>query len=357
MIGLFKPFFPILYQGSSWFVWKRAARRGSGRSAYFEEWYFKHTTSATRSNGRARRALSFTAGIWRAPSGGMDDDGAFVQLLDGDSGEMRLFSFPATDFRAIDEPFELRIGRNRFSLSGLKVDLEDHYGSVRAELSYGGVTPPRRGFSWPGAREPYSFVPILDQSHGIASLDHRVDGCIEICEGAAGAFKKKLDLNGGRGYIEKDWGRSRPRSWVRVQCNAFDAANGPVSFFFSLARVPWLGSWFNGFIAILLVDGREYRFSSNSGSRIDLLSFEGSTVSALLTDRAWKLELTVRRSSEGSFVPPPDGAISRRVSGSADSWVRVVLKRRHGADDVPVFDASSPAAGVDVVGDMGALRP
>jgi len=301
--------------------------------------------------------VSFIPGISRAPAGSPDGDRAFVQMLDGATGATRFFPFPAGEFSATDEPFEVRVGRNRFSLSGLSVDLEDDEGGVRAELEYGEATPPHQPFSWPGVMGPYSFVPFMECYHGIASLDHRVDGYVETSGGEKGAAGKKLRFDDGRGYIEKDWGRSMPRSWLWVQCNTFAAALGPVSFFLSLARIPWLGGWFNGFISILLVGGKEYRFASYTGARVELLSFEGSTVSAMLADRSWKLELTVRRSHEGSLAAPVDGAMSRRISESADSWVRVALKRRHGADDVPVFDAYSPAAGVEVVGDVDSLRP
>ena len=349
MTKLFKPLFPILYQGSS--------RRASGRSGYFEGWYFKQTTNASTSAGNVNRAVSFIPGISRASAGSRDGDGAFVQMIDGASGTTRFFPFSAGEFSASDDPFEVRVGRNRFSLSGLSVDLEDESGRVRAELEYGGTTPPSQPFPWPGVMGPYSFAPFMECYHGIASLDHRVDGYVEIGGGVQGAATTMIGFDDGRGYIEKDWGRSMPRSWLWVQCNTFDAAIGPASFFLSLARVPWLGGWFNGFISILLVGGKEYRFASYTGARVELLTFDGSTVSAMLADRSWKLELTVRRSHEGSLAAPMDGAMNRRISESADSWVRVALKRRHGAADVPVFDAYSPAAEVEVVGDVDSLRP
>ena len=40
--------------------------------------------------------------------------------------------------------------------------------------------------------------------HGIVSMDHTVNGLIEI-------NNEKIDFSEGRGYIEKDWGRSFPQ--------------------------------------------------------------------------------------------------------------------------------------------------
>ncbi|WP_243392439.1 MULTISPECIES: tocopherol cyclase family protein [unclassified Mesotoga] len=31
-----------------------------------------------------------------------------------------------------------------------------------------------------------------------------------------------IDLTGGKGYIEKDWGRSLPDAWIWMQSNNFD---------------------------------------------------------------------------------------------------------------------------------------
>ncbi len=51
-----------------------------------------------------------------------------------------------------------------------------------------------------------------------------------------------MDLTGGRGYIEKDWGTSFPSAWIWMQCNTFDTPD--TSFMLSYARIPWMGSHF-----------------------------------------------------------------------------------------------------------------
>ncbi len=277
-------------------------------------------------------------------------------MIDGATGRTRFFPFPVEEFSAQDKPFEVRIGRNRFSLSGLSVNLEDEEGAVTAELRYGTTTALSRLSPWPGIMGPYSFVPFMECYHGLTSLDHRVDGFITTRGKGSEAADQTLQFVDGRGYIEKDWGRSMPSSWVWIQSNAFDVSLGPVSFFFSLARIPWLGSWFNGFLAVLYLDGQEHRFASYTGASVELLSFDGSTVSILVVDKNKKLEVTVRRNHEGSLAAPVNGAMDRRISESADSWVRVVLKQRHGRVDLPIFDAASSASGVEVVGDLSSLQ-
>lgn len=344
MMKVSRMFHPTLYQGAN------------KRNGYFEGWYFKQTSRASSVSGRGARAVSFIPGISRAKAGSTVVDHAFVQMIDGATGMTRFFPFAVEDFSVQDQPFRVTVGANHFSLTGLSVDLEDSEGVIKAELEYGPITALSRHSPWPGIMGPYSFVPFMECYHGLVSMDHRVDGFITMRGTVAGAMEQSIKFSEGRGYIEKDWGRSMPSSWVWVQSNTFDCAVGPASFFFSLARIPWLGYWFNGFLAVLYAGGVEYRFASYTGATVELLSFEGSTVNILLVDRTKKLEVSIRRNHEGSLAAPVNGAMERRISESADSWVRVVLKQRHGGSDLPIFDAVSAASGVELVGDVSSLK-
>jgi hypothetical protein len=90
---------------------------------------------------------------------------------------------------------------------------------------------------------------------------------------------------------------------------------------------------------------------------MELLEVSGKFIRILIADSKTKLEVQVIRNSEGFLAAPVDGAMDRRIAESADSSVRVVLKRRHGSADIPLFDSSSAASGVEVVGDTSSLMP
>ena len=336
-----KPFHPVLYQGALKI------------KEYFEGWYFKQTTKTSGASNGAARTISFIPGISRSSGG----DKAFVQMIDGATGLTKFFQFPVEEFHASDSPFEVRVAGNRFSLTGLSVALADSEGSVEAELSYGPVTRIKSSPLWPGIMGPYSFVPFMECYHGVASLDHAVNGYVSIQNETKGQTNGRISFDGARGYIEKDWGRSMPASWIWIQSNTFDKVTVPASFFFSLARIPWLGGHFNGFLAILYAGGVEYRFATYTGARLELLEVSGQSVRILLSGARNKLEVLVRRSHEGSLAAPVKGAMDRRIAESADSYTRVILKTRHGEADLPVFDSASTASGVEIVGDIDSLRP
>lgn len=349
MFQLTRLFLPVLYQGAS------------KRLRYFEAWYYKQATCTSIAGAKASRAIAFIPGISRSAFGSPEKDISFVQMIDGDTGNTRFFSFPVDAFWAKDSPFELHVGDNRFSIDSLSVKLEDEHGRVEASLSYGPITSPKRSLAWPGVMGPYTFMPFMECYHGVVSLDHSVDGYVRMSgpgpEGLPEESIETITFDAGRGYIEKDWGRSMPQSWIWVQTNMFPAALGRVSLFFSLARIPWRGISFNGFICILYVNGIEYRYASYTGAKVELLEFDGADIRILVVDKSTKLELMIKRNHEGPLAAPVNEAMSRRISESADSWVRIILKDRHGPDDVLILDAVSPASGVELVGDIDSLKP
>ncbi len=97
----------------------------------------------------------------------------------------------------------------------------------------------------------------------------------------------------------------------------------------------------------------EYRFATYTGAQLQLLEASGQSVRILVRGARHKLEVLVRRNREGSLAAPVKGAMDRRISESADSYVRVILKSRYGDDSD--FDCASTASGVEIVGDVKTL--
>jgi hypothetical protein len=93
----------------------------------------------------------------------------------------------------------------------------------------------------------------------VVSLDHVIEGALDI-DG------RTIDFTGGRGYTEKDWGRSFPSSWIWLQSNHFSTPGS--SFTASVAIIPWIGRSFPGFIIGLWHQNKLYRFATYTGAKI-----------------------------------------------------------------------------------------
>jgi tocopherol cyclase len=199
--------------------------RGKRRS-YFEGWYFKVL------NESATKAYAFIPGI------AMDEAGnrqSFIQVLDGKKQVSHYYKFGIDSFTATQGVFKIAIGENRFSKESINLDLPEVKGTLHFKNC---ISWPTRWYS-PGIMGPFTFVPFMECYHGIVSMDHSMYGQLEV-QG------ERINFNDGRGYIEKDWGRSFPSAYVWMQSNHFSKPG--ISIKVSVAKVPWLGFSFVGFI-------------------------------------------------------------------------------------------------------------
>ncbi len=299
---------------------------------YFEGWYFKQVSV----DGRA---WSFIPGI----SMGEDasDRRAFIQAIDGSTGETNWHEFPHESFRWEKDRLEVSVGENRFSTTGLRIALP----GLEADLRFGPLTPfPSRPWR-PGIMGPYAFIPFMECNHGLVSLDHRVDGFVRTAGGT-------VSMDGARGYIEKDWGRSMPGAWVWAQSNSF-ARQGD-SLMFSLARVPWLGGSFPGFLCATRFGGDGDRFriwATWNGSRVLSARATDSGMDFTLGRNGAVLELSFSRGRGGLLRAPVAGSMDRRISESVDASLsaKLVVAGR------TVFEGDASPAGLETVGDLSSL--
>jgi tocopherol cyclase len=299
---------------------------------YFEGWYYKLVSA----DQRHRYAV--------IPGVILGQDGhAFVQVLDGCTGESSYFPYPLDEFWASREHFELRIGSNRFTSDQVDLLIESPDGDVKGSLNFQDLVPwPVSWFS-PGIMGWYAWVPFMETYHGVLSFDHKIEGALQV-DGHL------IDFNEGRGYIEKDWGQSFPEAYIWFQSNHF--ATPAASITASVAIIPWLKSAFLGFIIGLWVDQQLYRFSTYTGARIERLRFTPDQVDWAVGDKRYLLELKAFRAQGGLLRGPSKLDMGRRVVESLQAQVQVRLQTRSGE---LIFTDQGDCAGLEVHGDLDRL--
>jgi len=318
---------------------------GFGRSSrYFEGWYYKVVDSSER------HILAVIPGI-SLGDGAADPGGAFVQILDGISGRTCWFGFPREVFHAARRSFDVAIGSNTFSARHLCLDLADSGHRIHGELTFLNQVPWPRSLLSPGAMGPFSFVPFMECYHGVLSMDYDITGWLEV-DGV------RVDFTGGRGYLEKDWGTSFPQAWIWAQTNHFAAPR--TSLMVSVARVPWLGGSFTGFIAGFLHDGKVHIFASYNGSRLEHLSVHSDRVDLRFVRGRLRLEVMLFRpgatAENQPLRSPVAGAMQGRVGESIRARASVGLWERRGSGWERVFAGDARHVGLEVMGDTGILK-
>ena len=316
-------------------IWKPEIYQGSGKkTGYFEGWYFKLV------DHRNKNSLAVIPGISRESR---EKGHAFVQIIEGGTGKTMHFRYPANEFYYSKKKLEVIINTNYFSEDRINLDIQEEKNCIQGSVEFSERSPLKSNLLNPGIMGWYSFVPFMECYHGLVSLDHSLTGGFRMNE-------KDFDFSGGRGYIEKDWGKSFPSSWIWMQTNHFN--RGRSSFTFSIARIPWLRSHFIGHIGILLLDGKQYRFATYNGSRVTSLKVNGRSCEIGLKKRGYSLIVRATGRSSGTLAAPVSGAMDRRISESIDSEIEVVLS--DGSGNL-LFSDTGQVAGLEIAGDTAEL--
>lgn len=271
---------------------------------------------------------------------------AFIMFLDARAQQMNYFRYSLDDMKAGDKKFELTIGESFFSTSEMNLNLKQGRDRIVARISFKDTYPWPVKMLSPGVMGWYAFVPGMECYHGILSMDHAVEGFIEV-----NGIRK--DLNGGRGYIEKDWGFSMPSSWIWMQTNHFDR-NG-ISLSGSIAKIPWLGNYFTGYIFGFLYNKKLYKFTTYSGAKVTGLDVTDDKIKIRLENKAYYLDINADR-SEGVELPAPKlGEMTAKVNESLHSSINVTLLRKTGSDTKLIYSGTGKNAGLELVGNVDEL--
>lgn len=295
---------------------------------YFEGWYFKQV-------GLNGAKIAIIPGISLSKN-----SHSFIQVFDGRSGKSYYFDYPVEEFRPEKKPFTVVIGENKFSYKGIELNLKD---SVNGSLSYSGITPYKGGWFERGVMGWYGYVPLMETYHGLLSLDHNVNGVLHI-EGDEHIFCKS------KGYIEKDWGKSFPSSWIWMQSNSFYEEGA--SLMFSTAVIPWLSSNFIGHLAILRFNNRTYNLSTYTGGKITQLDKTKEGLYIKVKTQTHRLEIRAIRGDSVSLKSPIKGLMTGRTIESLDSILNVSFTDNKG--DV-LFSDTGIDAGLEIMDDNNEL--
>ncbi|NSW50926.1 MAG: hypothetical protein HPY85_00280 [Anaerolineae bacterium] len=301
---------------------------------YFEGWYFK-VVSADRSN-----AYAFIPGVYLDADPGKSH--AFLQVMDGNTGLVHERQIPISEFSWSKDPFAVRIGRSQFSLSGIQVDMDAADFHLTGRIDFGEMNPWEVKWYSPGIMGWFGWLPFMECYHGLLGFDHPLQGYLMV-NGTTVTFEA------GRGYIEKDWGKAFPSSWVWMQSNHFSQAGSSLSA--SVAVIPFLGIKFTGVIVGLLLGGRLYRFTTYNGAKLLHLDVQAKHVELVIKRGQYRLHITAERQAGGILAAPTLNGMDRRITESLQGKLAVKLYKDHHL----VYDDCGERAGMEIVGTMKEL--
>ncbi len=188
---------------------------------------------------------------------------------------------------------------------------------------------------------PYSFVPFMECYHGILSMNHRIDGQLTV-------NGETIDFTNGRGYIEKDWGHSFPSAYTWLQSNHFSKSG--ISLKASVAKIPWLGTSFIGFIAGIWINEQLIQFTTYNGSKLQKSYIDKEKVELIMENRKYKLDINARREKSTQLASPISGFMDGRIEESMTSEIEVKLFDKK--NNILLLNDKGKNAGLEVAGNV-----
>jgi hypothetical protein len=296
-------------------------------NSYFEGWYFKHVSENLGEVYSIIPGISLTA----------NDSHSFIQIINGITGEAQYIRYPLNEFAWDKKKFYIKVGDSTFTETRIDLNIENSNLKVSGHLEFKNVIKYPKSILSPGIMGWYSFVPFMECKHGIISVNHDLTGNLVI-------NSNRINFSGGKGYIEKDWGTSFPEAWIWIQANNFQNRN--TSLTFSLAKIPWRGRFFIGFISFLYYNNDFHIYSTYNNSVISEISNTGKSVELTLVNKQSILKITAIKNTFGELRAPASGDMSRRIKESIDSEVTVSL---HDKKNNLLYKDSSKRAGLELI--------
>ncbi|MGB2342380.1 MAG: tocopherol cyclase family protein [Flavobacteriaceae bacterium] len=313
-------------------IWNPECYHGWGKSKrFFEGWYYKIISSDQK------HALAIIPGI------AMDENGkkqAFIQVLDGRNLKASYHKFDAQEFIPKPKTHDLQIGKNRFTNDSIELDLPCLKGSLR----FINRSPWPSSWNSPGIMGPFSFVPFMECYHGILSMDHSIEGSLVHQD-------KVISFEQGRGYMEKDWGHSFPEGYVWMQSNHFSKTG--ISIKASIAKIPWIGSSFIGYIAGVLIDGKLIQFTTYNKTQLKQCSVSKKKVVIEMENSSHKLWIRAEREKATPLAAPIAGFMDARIEESMNAKIHLKLIQKKTGEIL--LEDTGTSAGIEVAGNYAVL--
>ena len=268
---------------------------------FFEGWYYKIVDK------RGYYKLAIIPGISYGDKNG--NHHSFIQIVNGTDIKFNYLSYDINDFTFNNNPFRICINSNIFTLENMNLSINHDDLHINGNIVFKNIVKWPDNIINPGSMGFYNYLKFMECYSQVCALNGSIVGYLNINE-------KKVDFTGGKVYIEKNWGKSFPKSWLWIQSNSFK--NRKASITCSLGTIPFPIKDFNGFLIGATVENEFYNFTTINRSKINIKTLGDDIV---LTATKKNIKLTLK-----TYTKPEDFLVLKApIKGSMTSFVKETL--------------------------------
>ena len=242
------------------------------------------------------------------------------------------------DFKFSFNPFSIQIGNNVFSNEEIHIDIKDDTENLKifGDIRYTNSKNINTSVFSPNIMVPFSYISFMECNHAILSMQNAANGFINI-------NGEIICFDNDKGYIEKDWGYSFPKSYIWAQGNNFLKTNA--SFMISIADVPFKLFTFKGIICVLLVDDKEYKFTTYNNTKLIEYKIEDKFIYITIKKCSYILSIKITNSTGLKLSASVKGKMEKDIFESITALIDVTLKKGENI----IFSDSSTLCGLEIV--------
>ncbi|WP_200266556.1 tocopherol cyclase family protein [Clostridium yunnanense] len=300
------------------------------RPNFFEGWYFKLVQPRTGDT------YCFIPGIFLGKEG---NSHSFIQVLKGHEKSFKYIKFNKNQFKASSSEFNFQVGKSTFSLNGISLDINQQYERIFGTLYFDNiVTWPDSAIN-PGSMGFYNYLSFMQCYSQVCAVDGNIRGKLSI-------NGRLVDFTGGKLYIEKNWGKAFPYSYIWAQGNSFKEGDGSVTCSIAHIPMPFPIKSFTGFLIGIYAKGKVYKFTSINKSSLSI-SWEEEKIILKTYNKNYflKIEAFYKTETFMKLYAPRDGKMMPVASETLQGILNVTLFDKKRGD--MIFSDRCSSAGIE----------
>lgn len=258
---------------------------------YFEGWYFKIVQA------QAGQTFCFIPGVFLSKD--KEHSHSFIQVLKGNENNFKYLSFKKDAFKASTSEFHVAVGESTFSLNQIHLNINQQNEKIFGTLHFDHITKWPDSKINPGSMGFYNYIDFMQCYSQVCAINGNINGKLTM-------NGETVDFTGGKLYIEKNWGKAFPYSYLWVQGNSFEKGNGSITC--SIGHIPFPIKSFTGFLIGLNIKGRFYKFTSINRSTLSI-KYESNKIIIKSYNKHYFLKIEASYSQETfmDLYAPRDG--------------------------------------------------
>jgi hypothetical protein len=224
-------------------------------------------------------------------------------VLKGNENNFKYLRFKKDEFKASASEFNLKVEESSFSINQINLNINQKHEKISGTLYFDNIIIWPDSIINPGSMGFYNYLGFMQCYSQVCAVDGLIRGELFI-------NGETVDFTGGKLYIEKNWGRAFPYSYIWAQGNSFTKGDGSVTCSIGHIPLPFPLRSFTGFLIGIYAKGKFYKFTTINKSTLSInCENEKIVLETYNKDYLLKIEASYKQGNFMNLYAPRNGSM------------------------------------------------